>query len=180
MLDEGSDYAVKVQNLLAQLQEGSEFLENQKETLSRIWNDFHGTVCTFYETEPTKSIKQVSVSEFKSLPPKPSKCRMRLSKTPSSPRRSHRLGRSIRPFRQIYCVEMVEEIHFLVSMIIINVNRLDPECLRGRAKRTKWWNDCPLNFIFQMNVAFEVILITQIWLNLIRRRAEVFRLLSRT
>ena len=49
----------KTLNLLAQLREGSEYLENQKEALSRLWEEFRGKVVTFYETEPTKSVKKV-------------------------------------------------------------------------------------------------------------------------
>ena len=49
----------KTLNILAQLREGSEYLENQKEALSRLWEGFPGKVVTFYETEPTKSVKKV-------------------------------------------------------------------------------------------------------------------------
>ena len=45
--------------VLAQLKEGSEYLENQTEALSRLWEGFRGKVVTFYETEPTKSVKKV-------------------------------------------------------------------------------------------------------------------------
>ena len=45
--------------LLAQLKEGSEYLENQKEALSRLWEGFRGKVVTFYETGPTNSVKKV-------------------------------------------------------------------------------------------------------------------------
>ena len=45
--------------VLAQLKEGSEYLENQKETLSRLWEGLRGKVVTFYETEPIKSVKKV-------------------------------------------------------------------------------------------------------------------------
>ena len=45
--------------VLAQLKEGSEYLENQKEALSRLWEGFRGKVVTFYEAEPTKSVKKV-------------------------------------------------------------------------------------------------------------------------
>ena len=57
--EEADDQKLQVQNLLVQLKEGSEFLENQKEVLSRLWEDFHGKVITFYETGPTKSVKKV-------------------------------------------------------------------------------------------------------------------------
>ena len=60
MVDEGTDYQkAQVLNLLAQLNEGSEYLENQKEALSRLWKRFHGKVVTFYEAEPIKSAKEV-------------------------------------------------------------------------------------------------------------------------
>ena len=49
----------KTLDLLAQLREGSEYLENQKEALSRLWEGFRGKAVTFYETEPTKSVKKV-------------------------------------------------------------------------------------------------------------------------
>ena len=45
--------------VLAQLKEGSEYLENQKEALSRLWEGFRGKVITFYEAGPTKSLKKV-------------------------------------------------------------------------------------------------------------------------
>ena len=46
MVDEGSNEQ-KTLNLLVQLKEGSEYLENQKEALSRLWEEFHGKVVTF-------------------------------------------------------------------------------------------------------------------------------------
>ena len=46
-------------NLLIQLGEGSEYLENQKEDLVRLWEEYRGKVVTFYETEPTISVKKV-------------------------------------------------------------------------------------------------------------------------
>jgi hypothetical protein len=61
MVDEETDYALKVQHLLAQLSEGSEFLENQRDALTRVWNDFRGIVCTFYETQWSKSVKKVGI-----------------------------------------------------------------------------------------------------------------------
>jgi len=63
MVDDETDYTQKIQNLLAQLREGSEYLENQREALTRVWNDFRGMVCTFYETQLTKSVKKVGVPE---------------------------------------------------------------------------------------------------------------------
>ena len=60
MLDEDTDNKMaQAFNLLAQLKEGSEYLENQKESLSRLWEGFYGKVVTFYETEPTGSVKKV-------------------------------------------------------------------------------------------------------------------------
>jgi hypothetical protein len=61
MVDREIDSNLKVQNLLAQLREGSEFLENQKEHLTRVWERFHGKVFTFYETGKTKSVKEVNI-----------------------------------------------------------------------------------------------------------------------
>ena len=57
MVDEETDN--KNAEVLAQLKEGSEYLENQKEALSRLWEGFCGNVTTFYETGPTKSINKV-------------------------------------------------------------------------------------------------------------------------
>ena len=59
MDEEIDNQEVQVLNLFAQLKEGSEYLENQKEALSRLWEGFHGKVVTFYETEPTKFVKKV-------------------------------------------------------------------------------------------------------------------------
>jgi hypothetical protein len=59
MVDVEEDYNLKLQNLLEQLEEGSEFLESQRNALSHVWNNFDGKVFTFYETEPTNSIKKV-------------------------------------------------------------------------------------------------------------------------
>ena len=56
--EETEDKNVRV-HLLAQLKEGSEFFENQKEALSRLWESFPGKVVTFYETKPTKSVQKV-------------------------------------------------------------------------------------------------------------------------
>jgi hypothetical protein len=50
---------LEAKSLLAQLNEGSEFLENQKEALSHLWNEFRGKVVTFYETQKTKQVKKV-------------------------------------------------------------------------------------------------------------------------
>ena len=56
---EADDRGVRVRNLLGQLKEGSEYLENQKEALSRLWEEFHGKVVTFYETGPTRPAGKV-------------------------------------------------------------------------------------------------------------------------
>ena len=57
--EETGNQKVRVLNQLAQLKEGSEYLENQKEALSRLWEGFRGKVVTFYETEPARSVKKV-------------------------------------------------------------------------------------------------------------------------
>ena len=60
MVDEETDNRkVQALNPFAQLKEGTEYLENQKEALSRLWEGFHGKVVTFYEAGPIKSIKKV-------------------------------------------------------------------------------------------------------------------------
>jgi len=59
MVEGETDDNHKIENLLAQLEEGSEYLENQKEILSQIWNNFRGNVYTFYETERTQPVKKV-------------------------------------------------------------------------------------------------------------------------
>ena len=45
--------------MLSQLKEGSEYLENQKEALLRLREEFSGEVVTFYETKPTESDREV-------------------------------------------------------------------------------------------------------------------------
>jgi hypothetical protein len=47
-------------NLIMQLKEGSDFMENQKEELIPIWNNFEQRVCSFYETVKTPSVRMVS------------------------------------------------------------------------------------------------------------------------
>ena len=57
IVDGGTDnQEARVYNLPSQLKEGSEYLENQKEALSRLWEGFHGNVVTFYETEPVRKV----------------------------------------------------------------------------------------------------------------------------
>lgn len=48
-------------NLLMQLKEGSEFLDNQKEDLIRIWDGFKGKLVSFYETVTTPSVIRVTI-----------------------------------------------------------------------------------------------------------------------
>jgi hypothetical protein len=43
-----------------QLEDGSEFLENQKEDMIRIWEGFKGKVVSFYETMKTPSVRMVN------------------------------------------------------------------------------------------------------------------------
>jgi len=50
----------QILNLIMQLKEGSEFLENQKEDLVRIWERFNGKVVSFYETVKTPSLGKVN------------------------------------------------------------------------------------------------------------------------
>jgi hypothetical protein len=47
-------------NLLKQLKEGSEFLETQKEDLSRIWKEFQGKIVSFYEIVKTPTVQKVT------------------------------------------------------------------------------------------------------------------------
>jgi hypothetical protein len=47
-------------DLITQLKEGSEFLENQKEDLIRIWDRFKAKVVSVYETMKTPSDKMVN------------------------------------------------------------------------------------------------------------------------
>jgi hypothetical protein len=47
-------------NLIMQLKEGSEFLENQKEDLIRIWEGFKRKVVNFYETMKTPLVRMVN------------------------------------------------------------------------------------------------------------------------
>ena len=44
--------------VLAQLKEGSEYLENQKGALGRLWGGFYGEVVTFYEAGPIKKVRR--------------------------------------------------------------------------------------------------------------------------
>ena len=59
--EEAGNQKALLHNLFTQLKEGTEYLENQKEALSRLWEGFHGKVVTFYETEPTKSVRTVRI-----------------------------------------------------------------------------------------------------------------------
>ncbi|KAF8539938.1 hypothetical protein BDD12DRAFT_980660 [Trichophaea hybrida] len=51
-------------NLIMQLKEGSEFLENQKEDLIRIWEGFQRNVFSFYETVKTPSVTKSESGRF--------------------------------------------------------------------------------------------------------------------
>jgi hypothetical protein len=59
LVDRDSIYKEKTEYLFMQLKEGSEFLENQKTELCKIWNKIPGRVFTFYETQKTSSVIQV-------------------------------------------------------------------------------------------------------------------------
>ena len=59
---EAGDYKGQARYLLAQLTEGSEYLENQREALSRLWEGFEGEVVTFYELNPTDPAKKVDTT----------------------------------------------------------------------------------------------------------------------
>jgi hypothetical protein len=60
MVDEESDsYETSKHNLLRQLRQGSEFLENQKEELSYIWEKYKPKIISFYETVQTPTVKMV-------------------------------------------------------------------------------------------------------------------------
>ncbi|KAF8534235.1 hypothetical protein BDD12DRAFT_809527 [Trichophaea hybrida] len=51
-------------NLIMQLKEGSDFMENQKEELIPIWNNFEQKVCSFYETVKTPSVRMIETERF--------------------------------------------------------------------------------------------------------------------
>ena len=57
---ESDDQNLQIRSLLLQLEEGSEYLENQQEDLCQLWDTFNGKVVTFYEDKPTESAKKVS------------------------------------------------------------------------------------------------------------------------
>ena len=59
MLKDGTG-ATKLQTLQHQLREGSEYLENQKGALSKIWNEFRFKTVSFYETEETPTFGKVN------------------------------------------------------------------------------------------------------------------------
>ena len=59
MVDEETDNQnVQRRILLAQLKEGTEYVENQKEDLIRLWEGFHGKVVTFYEEGSDKKVSR--------------------------------------------------------------------------------------------------------------------------
>jgi hypothetical protein len=47
-------------NLIMQLDEGSEFLETQKEELMQIWKGFQGKLVTYFETVTTPLVREVT------------------------------------------------------------------------------------------------------------------------
>jgi hypothetical protein len=49
-------------NLIAQLKDGSEFLDNQREDLLGIWEDSKQKIFSFYETKKTPSVRKVNSS----------------------------------------------------------------------------------------------------------------------
>ncbi|KAF8241219.1 hypothetical protein K440DRAFT_665405, partial [Wilcoxina mikolae CBS 423.85] len=55
---ESGGYETSRHNLLRQLREGSEFLENQKEELSYIWEEYKPKIVSFYETVQTSTVKR--------------------------------------------------------------------------------------------------------------------------
>jgi len=59
MLSAGASGQHSKRNLLLQLEEGSEFLENQKEDMIRIRDKFRGKVVSFYETKKSPSLVKV-------------------------------------------------------------------------------------------------------------------------
>ena len=142
MLDEEPDnQKAKVLNLLAraQLKEGSEYLENQKEALSRLWEGFRGKVVTFYETEPTKFVKKV---------------------------RRYHTDRTycLHIERVLGFVSFVREEGVGGGAFKANSNswrhRGHPD---GKETKSKWFSDCPLSSICLRNLAIRSTLITQIW-----------------
>ena len=59
MLKDGTG-ATKLQTLQHQLREGSEYLENQKGALSKVWNDLPFKTVSFYEMAETPTFAKVS------------------------------------------------------------------------------------------------------------------------
>ncbi|KAI9771315.1 MAG: hypothetical protein M1840_002285 [Geoglossum simile] len=51
-------------NLLKQLDEGSEFLETQKEDLLRVWGEFQGKIFSFYETVKTSTVRKLESGKY--------------------------------------------------------------------------------------------------------------------
>jgi hypothetical protein len=58
---ESGGYETSRHNLLRQLREGSEFLENQKEDLSYIWEEHKPKIISFYESVQTPTVKRVEL-----------------------------------------------------------------------------------------------------------------------
>ncbi|KAF8535741.1 hypothetical protein BDD12DRAFT_891916 [Trichophaea hybrida] len=61
---ESSGYETSRHNLLRQLREGSEFLENQKEDLSYIWEEYKPKIISFYESVQTPTIKMPGLDSY--------------------------------------------------------------------------------------------------------------------
>ncbi len=50
--------------LLDQLNIDSEFLESLKESSARMWGQFSGRICSFYETEDTETVQIVGLPSY--------------------------------------------------------------------------------------------------------------------
>ena len=59
MVEEGSETDRQRSNFLAQLEEGSDFLVNQREVLTPIWCMFERSIISFYETMKTPTVQKV-------------------------------------------------------------------------------------------------------------------------
>ncbi|KAI5778634.1 hypothetical protein EDC01DRAFT_340142 [Geopyxis carbonaria] len=63
-IEEDADKNDTMKTLVRQLEPGSQFLRIQKEHLMHLWNDFKGSIFTFYETEKTNQPKQQPNGKF--------------------------------------------------------------------------------------------------------------------
>ncbi|KAF8252006.1 hypothetical protein K440DRAFT_578369, partial [Wilcoxina mikolae CBS 423.85] len=61
---ESGGYETSRHNLLRQLRAGSEFLENQKEDLSYIWEEHKPKIISFYETVQTPTVKRSDLGSY--------------------------------------------------------------------------------------------------------------------